>query len=415
MPAAPDHGPRGWGSSTLRRTTLTLGAAQLVSWGVLVYAFAVVSPRIVAETGWSEPVVAGAFSVGLLVSGLAAPAITGMLARHGPRAVLSIGSVGGAVGLLAFAAAHHLVVLYGAWVLIGLAMAATLYEPAMAVVVALDPSRRQRSVATITLAGGLASTVFAPLTSVLVGALGWRFAIVALAVAGCGTTLALHATVRPAGTATATSFAAAVPGVIDSHLVRRLRVALLVEQVAATGTTTHLVGLVVARGATLAIASTALGAMGLGKVAGRLLLLSPVGRRPSAQLAAWCAVIQGVGLAVPLLTVRVPFLLVAVVVAAAGSGAMTVLRPLLVVEGVGVDDFAAVSASIQRSAAPARALAPFALGAGVVVLGWTTTWLLFLVAFGIAADRYRRLAAVALLTPPRREGRNVRPAGTAAV
>ncbi|HEX7132853.1 MAG TPA: MFS transporter [Iamia sp.] len=382
---------------------------------MLVYAFAVVSPRIVADTGWSEPVVAGAFSVAFLVSGLAAPAVTGLLERHGPRVVLSMGSIGGALGLLAFAGSHHLVVLYGAWVLIGLAMAASLYEPAMAVVVLLDPSRRQRSVATITLAGGLASTLFAPLTSVLVGALGWRLALVALAVAGCGTTLALHATLRLARAVTASSFARDLPSLLDSHPIRRLRVALLVEQVAATGTTTHIVGLLVARGMTLAMASTVLGVMGLGKVAGRLLLLSPVGRRTPGHLAVWCSAAQGVGLAVPLLTVRIPLLLVAVVVAAAGSGASTVLRPLLVAEGVGVDHFAAVSASVQRSAAPARALAPFALGAGVAVLGWTATWLLFLVAFGIAADRYCRLAAVAPLTPPRREGRNVRPAGTAAV
>jgi hypothetical protein len=40
-PAATDETVIGWGSSALRRATLTLAIAQLVSWGVLFYGFAV--------------------------------------------------------------------------------------------------------------------------------------------------------------------------------------------------------------------------------------------------------------------------------------------------------------------------------------------------------------------------------------
>ena len=60
----------GGGRSALRRATLTLAIAQLVSWGVLFYGFAVTAPEITDDTGWSDGVVAGAFSLGLLISGL---------------------------------------------------------------------------------------------------------------------------------------------------------------------------------------------------------------------------------------------------------------------------------------------------------------------------------------------------------
>lgn len=58
-----------WGSSALRRATLTLAISQLISWGVLFYGFAVTSPEITADTGWSEGVVSGALALGLLISG----------------------------------------------------------------------------------------------------------------------------------------------------------------------------------------------------------------------------------------------------------------------------------------------------------------------------------------------------------
>ena len=169
-PAATNHAVTGWGSPALRRATLSLAIAQLVSWGVLFYGFAVTAPEITDDTGWSDGVVAGAFALGLLISGVGAPPIARALARFDPRLVLTTGSIVGTVGMLAFAAAPNPVVLYLAWMVIGVAMAATLYEPAMAVLVALDPARRHRTLAVVTVAGGLASTVFAPLGGWLVEA-----------------------------------------------------------------------------------------------------------------------------------------------------------------------------------------------------------------------------------------------------
>jgi hypothetical protein len=63
-------------------------------------------------------------------------------------------------------------------------MAASLYEPAFAIVTRGHASaeRRLRPLATVTLFGGLASTVFLPLTAGVVTLAGWRGAAAALAV-----------------------------------------------------------------------------------------------------------------------------------------------------------------------------------------------------------------------------------------
>jgi predicted MFS family arabinose efflux permease len=390
----------GWGSPALRRATFALAATQLVSWGVLFYGFAVVAPEVTADTGWSETVVAGAFSLGLLVAGIAAPAVARHLARHDPRLVLTAGSLLGIAGMAAFAGAHHIAVLYVAWLVIGLAMAATLYEPAMAVLVALDPTRRHRTLAVVTVAGGLASTVFAPLGGVLVDEIGWRFALLVLAVAGGVFTTVLHAAVLPAARAVPAPPEPVTPSVLRSNPVRRLQLAQLFEQAAILATTAHYIGLLVDRGTTIAVAGAVLAAMGLGKVAGRLLLLGPVVRALSLPaLAAGCNLVQLAGLAVPLVTTRHPALFLSAVVVGAASGATTVLRPLLVVELVGPGPYAAVSAHLQRNTTVGRAGAPLAIGLGATAIGWPATWILALTAFGIAARHYERLGARTPITP----------------
>lgn len=419
-PAATDGTTTGWGSPALRRATLTLAMAQLVSWGVLIYGFAVTAPEITDDTGWSDGVVSGAFALGLLIAGFAAPAIARALAHHGPRPVLTAGSFVGMVGMLAFAAAPNPLMLYLAWIVIGAAMAATLYEPAMAVLIALDPARRHRTLAVVTVAGGLASTVFAPLAGWLVDAVGWRHALAVLGVGGGLVTAVLHAFVLPpAGahrTETQVDHVAAPP--VDTPL-RLMRSAVLFEQAAMIATTAYLISLLVDRGVDLTVASAALGVMGLGKVAGRLLLVGPIGRPSLTTLAAVCAAVQLAGLALPLCITGTAALFGAMFVVGATSGATTVLRPLIVVELVGAGPFAATNARLQRASTLARSGAPLVLGIAATALGWPIAWAACLLAFAVAGERYLALGrsvgvGTSPLTPGRRIGRTTHPRGCVA-
>ncbi|GAB3441928.1 MFS transporter [Massilia solisilvae] len=164
------------GTSTAhaRATVGILAVTQITSWGALYYAFAVVAPRIQAELGMGPELVFGAFSWSLLVSGLAATPVGVLLDRFGGRYVMAAGSLLSALGLAWLGSASGVVSYYGAWSLIGLAMALTLYEAAFATINRELASGARRAISTLTLFGGLASTLFWPLTSWLDARLGWR-------------------------------------------------------------------------------------------------------------------------------------------------------------------------------------------------------------------------------------------------
>ena len=76
----------------------------------------------------------------------------------------------------AWARVQSLPALYAVWFGLGIAMAATLYEPAFAAVVSWFPRGRDRALLTVTLAAGLASTIFMPIEAWLLSRVGWRSA-----------------------------------------------------------------------------------------------------------------------------------------------------------------------------------------------------------------------------------------------
>jgi MFS family permease len=178
-----------------RRVLLVLCVTEIVSWGVLYYAFPVLAPAIAADTGWSIPALTAGFSLGLVVSAVAGIPVGRWLDRFGPRRVMTTGSALALPAVLLVAGAPSLPVFIAGWVLAGIAMAGTLYPPAFAALTRWWGPRRITALTGLTLAAGLSSTVFAPLTAALLGALGWRHTYLVLAAV-----LADHpgAPVRPA-------------------------------------------------------------------------------------------------------------------------------------------------------------------------------------------------------------------------
>lgn len=67
--------------------------------------------------------------------------------------------------MLAIASAPNLIAFIAAWLLAGVAMAATFYQPAFAALTRWWGSDRIRALTIVTLAGDLAFTTFAPLTA----------------------------------------------------------------------------------------------------------------------------------------------------------------------------------------------------------------------------------------------------------
>src|SRR5689334_21615333 len=89
-----------------------LCVTEIVSWGVLYYAFPVLADSISSDTGWSRTVVAAAFSASQLVAAAAGVAVGRWLDRLGPRVVMTAGSVLAVPAVVAIATAPNLVVFW---------------------------------------------------------------------------------------------------------------------------------------------------------------------------------------------------------------------------------------------------------------------------------------------------------------
>ena len=398
----------------------TLAVTETASWGVLYYAFAVFLVPMQEELGWSQPALTGAYSLGLLVSGLAAPLVGRWLDRHGPRGLMTIGSIVGAALLLVWASVEDLLVFYLVWVGIGLAMAATLYEPAFAVLAKWFERGRARALLLVTLAGGLASTIFLPLSAWLVEAQGWRGALFALAAILALLTILPHALVlrrRPEDlgllpdgigpTPSPREETARAPNEPRAELrsvplgvaLRGLPFWLLVGALS-LGTLSqaamyvHLIPYLAEKGYGLGSAATLTGFIGASQVLGRVVLTFLEDRLPRDAMMAGIFALQAAALVV-LIWSRNPLgVLMFVLPFGAASGAVTISRALAVADFYGPAYYASIGGVVGMFVTGARTLAPVGAGAMSAALG-SYAPVLWTLAFGSA------LAAIAMFMAQR--------------
>ena len=83
-----------------------MGVIEILAWGSTYYLMAVLAGPIAADTGWSAGLLSAGVSVGLLVSGLAAPKVGRLVQATGGRRVLATGMGLIAAGLVLLASAR---------------------------------------------------------------------------------------------------------------------------------------------------------------------------------------------------------------------------------------------------------------------------------------------------------------------
>jgi MFS family permease len=163
-----------------RATVAALAAGQLICWAALYYGFSSFVLPMQRALGWSKPQMMGAFTAGLAVWGATTYAAGAAIDRGRGRARMTLGAVLAGLGFLVWSRADSLVWLYAAWLLLGAAMAMTLYEPAFNVLTKRFPLQYREGITTLTLVGGFASTLSFPAVAWLIGALEWRGALAAI-------------------------------------------------------------------------------------------------------------------------------------------------------------------------------------------------------------------------------------------
>lgn len=161
------------------RMVWSLGIAQCISWGILFYAFSVLLPPMAGSLPMSHSSISFMATLSALVAAAISIPLGKRLDLGGHLRIMMGGSLLGVLGCLLWSWSASPVGLYSAALLIGVAQASTLYEPAFVFLMHVLPDERDRNPALlrVTLLGGLASTFFLPLTAFTIEKVGWRAAI----------------------------------------------------------------------------------------------------------------------------------------------------------------------------------------------------------------------------------------------
>ncbi|MGW7362061.1 MFS transporter [Streptomyces sp. NPDC054841] len=366
-----------------------LCATQITSWGIVYYAFPVLNPQITAATGWSAGATTAALSLALVVSALAGIGVGRVLDHRGPRLVMTAGSVLGTLSLLVVAAARNLAVFYAGWALAGIAMACTFYQPAFAAITRWWAPEHVRALTIVTLAGGLASTVFAPFTALLADHLSWRATYAVLAGILAVVTVPAHAFALKAPWPQPHTVTAHTDDRDTGQITRRrpfwmLATALTLSAFAMSAVVIALVPLLLERGYSTAQAAWALGLGGAGQTLG-CTLYATLARHTGVTTRTIALITLGGITTAALALSPGPYALLIALSVAAGTvrGNLTLLQATAVTDRWGTTHYGRLSGILAAPGATAAALAPFAGAALAGPLGGYPA--LFLTLTGLSA------------------------------
>lgn len=351
-----------------------LSLAQLISWGSIFYTFALVMEPVELELGLSRAQSSWAFSLALLVEGLTAYQVGRWIDSGHERAVMTAGSLLAALCLALHGRVTGVVGFYAVWAGLGAAMAATLYSPVFAVVTRRFPADFRRAIITITFLGGLASTVFIPLTAWLIALWGWRDALLALAGLHLLVCAPLHAVKlrgAPAAPSRASGGGRATPIGVSSLVRTRpflmIGVFLVLMMAVTVALPAHMISLLRENGLSQYWVIAVPASIGVIQVFGRLLLyffehrfdLHLANRLIPGLIPLGLVVLLAAPLAGHWQTWAV---MLFVILYGMGNGMLTIVKGTAIAQYVDRDHVATLNGALGVPLALARAAAPIALG-----------------------------------------------------
>ena len=364
------------------RVVTALGLVQILTWGSTFYLLAVLGAPIAQDTGWHGAWVMAGVSIALLTSAAMAPWIGKAIEARGGRDILTLGTTGLAIGLSALSASFHLPVYILSWVLIGCAMAATLYEAAFSTLGRHYGSTARSAITGVTLLGGFASTLCWPLSAFLLETFGWRVSCLIYAGLHLTVTLPLIRLGLPSQRANTDTAAAPITpvGWRDPRLLSLAVAGVCLAFVFST-ISLHLIPILIANGYGLA-AAVGLGALiGPAQVGARVLEMLGRGRHPPVLtliVATGCVTAGLAGLAMG------AWASAALIIYGCGTGLWSIARGTVPLASFGAGGYPAVMGKIAVPVLAASALAPI-VGSWVVAGLGPNAALTMLVAVAVGA------------------------------
>ncbi|PKM31078.1 MAG: MFS transporter [Gammaproteobacteria bacterium HGW-Gammaproteobacteria-11] len=361
----PDHTP-----VPVNRIKLVaaLGVTQILAWSSTYYLPAVLATPIATDTGWSITHVVMGLSWGLLVAGGCSPLVGRLIDRHGGRPLLASSSVLLALGLLCMGLATHLVFYYLAWTLMGLAMAAGLYDAAFSTLGRLLGDNARASMTGLTLIGGFASTLGWPLIAGLEQQIGWRASCFVLAGLHLSIGLPIYLLAIPRCNSTPVEHSTAdTPPHRDNSLRRPatgrllllVAVLLTLQSLVFSSMSVHLLDVLQLLGIATATALAIGMVLGPSQVVARLTEFS-IGRNLHPTWSTRAAILF-CGLGIALLLPALPWLgFIAMAFYGAGIGLLTIARGTLPLALFGADGYGTRMGLLARPMLVAQATGPVA-------------------------------------------------------
>ncbi len=382
MPSPYPRSYYGW------RIAWALAATQTIGYGVLYYAFSVMIGPMEAELGWSRGEISGAFSLALLLSGVATIPIGRWVDQRGARGLMTLGSALGVALVLAWSTVESLPAFYVIQAAIGVVMSMTFYDVAFTVIAVWFSRQRTQAMLLVTMLAGLSSTIFIPLATFLVETMDWRDGlrwlalVLALAVPLHGLVLRHRPTSllnhqppnqQPPGDEELAALPSAKADVSAREALRLpsfwwCTAAFALDRMVIVAVAAHSVPLLGERGFSAATVAAAAGGIGLAQVAGRL-LFSFVQHVPLVRLAAATYGFHAAALIVLLpnlgldvLWDGVPVLWLFALFFGLGNGASTLARAALVAELYGARAYGSITGLMATPIAVMQTVAPLAAG-----------------------------------------------------
>lgn len=399
-----------------------LGVTTIVSYGISQYLFGVLVVPIHNDMGWSRGAISGAFSLGLILSGLLGLFVGRLVDRYGARLLMSAGSILGATSLLGLSGVTELWQFYLIWSgCIGLAMALTLYSVTFVVVANWFQRRRGGAMALLTVLGGLSSPIYIPFSGLLVARLGWRSALIVLAFTALAIALPIHALLvrrRPEDLGMLPDGAAMPEGhdperVGGNRLGEAIRLRSFWTLLAATAFSTlaysvllaHVVAYLIGRGYDPVVAAGVLGLTGLASLPSRFVFNFISDRFGAQPLLVFCLGLQALSVLL-LIAGSAVFVAAFVIIYGIGFGAVSPLRASVLADHFGRLAYGSITAFHGVPAGIFAGAGPFVAGVLFDVFGD------YRLAFGLTCAAFAIAAAAVVLTP--RAGRSELSAATTA-
>jgi len=350
-----------------------LGAAQICSWGTLFYGFPLIAEAIRADLGWSKTELYGAATLGMLLAGCAAYPVGAAIDRGHGRVLMSGASVVAGLLFAAWSQVEDRLAFYVVLAFLGCMQAATLYEPAFAVISRrVGPLNARKGITALTLWGGFASTVFIPIIQFLIDTEGWRGALLVMAAVNAVVCAGLYffaidprkdapARILPPEQAAPLAGRAAVAAAMRRPAYWGLMLAWISYAAAFSSLTYHFYPLLLERGLDTAGAVMVLTVIGPAQVAGRVLVRAfaseaPVRLLGSAIVIIFPLAVLGFAFAPP----EVAILASVAAVYGAANGMVTIVRGSAVPEMVTREAYGAVNGSLVAPMNIMQAGAPLA-------------------------------------------------------